>query len=312
MRVVVDRRELEHACGTRPRPRSSGGSGSRRSRAPRGSRPCPARAASPSRARRSPARPCPPAGAGGRAGRGCRSTRSRCPRYPVKRTGEPPEGGRASGARGARGSRVAEGEPAAHRVQEQAELATCGASAAGIGAAEARGGRGRDERAGLDAELAPDDLAELVQGRATRHFDSLVDEKRTSSSRQAAAARRGSRCRLRSSRAPAFADTMPPTATAAARRRSNTARRRSPPLPPALSAGTPAAARACGRVSPFWRLSLYATAPEPRPPPRRLRRPRRTALSPAPGDRVVAGEGRAPREPGSRQASGRTEASRIP
>ena len=54
VRVVVDRLRARGSCGTPPRPRRSGGCGSRRSRAPRGWRPCPARASSPSPGRRSP------------------------------------------------------------------------------------------------------------------------------------------------------------------------------------------------------------------------------------------------------------------
>ena len=76
VRVVVHRVRARAPCGTPPPPPPSARSGSRRSRAPRGSTPCPARAASPSRARPSPARACPARDARGLSGRGCRSIRS--------------------------------------------------------------------------------------------------------------------------------------------------------------------------------------------------------------------------------------------
>ena len=65
MGVVVDRLRARGSRGTRPPPRRTAGYGSRRSRAPRGSMPSPARAASPSRAPRSPGPRGPAPGAPG-------------------------------------------------------------------------------------------------------------------------------------------------------------------------------------------------------------------------------------------------------
>ena len=89
MRVVVGRREIEDGAELRLGLLPAAEAGSRRSRAPRGSTPSPARCASPSRAERSPGRSCRPEAAGGPPGRS-RRRRSSNRAAARPRRGSPP------------------------------------------------------------------------------------------------------------------------------------------------------------------------------------------------------------------------------
>src|SRR5581483_3007469 len=73
---------------------------------------------------------------------------------------------------------VADAEPATEPAHDEAQLPPGGA---GGGCrlsrrAEAGRARGGDERVRLDCELAHEERAELVEGRAARGVDALVDE----------------------------------------------------------------------------------------------------------------------------------------
>src|SRR5207253_9931828 len=74
----------------------------------------------------------------------------------------------------------APGEAAAGVVEEGLQLAARGTRGGRrvLGRAEARGCRRSHERRGLDSKLVPDELAELLERRAARRLDALVEKER--------------------------------------------------------------------------------------------------------------------------------------